>query len=132
MAPTNTVVVKIDEKNAIVFRLSEWKGKTKVYIQGGYAPGEDFEGELLVEPNEDFPSGLAFGKAVTFPPKKLAEVNDALASFSEQLNQDEPTTTAKAPATPKAATAKTKAKGTVVGTNRVEPQLKAGAKTERF
>lgn len=75
------IVIKIDAKNAVVIRMGEWKGKVKVYIQGGYVPGDDYGSDLMVQPNETWPDGLAFGKAVTFPPEKLPLIVQAISRF---------------------------------------------------
>ena len=135
--------IKVDAKNGIVIRLNTWKDKSKVYIQGGYTPGEDHQGELLLDPCDEFENGLAFGKAVTIPPELLPKLIKMLQTF-QQNDADykkalPPTTTTKPatdkPTQPKANTpqqagAQKKTKGTVLASNRVAQPAATGEEDE--
>lgn len=138
-AEQSPFVLKIDAKNGITVRLNTYKDRTKVYIQGGYEPNEAYiasGSELMMEPTEEFPSGLAFGKAVTLQAQQLPALVRMLQRFmlstpylhlveaQKKANATQPTTAATAPKpTPKPA----KAKGKTLGTNRIEPQPTAEA-----
>jgi len=122
------IIVKITDKTAVVIRLSTFKDVEKVYIQGGYVPGEDFEGDLMIEPCKEWPSGLSFGKAVTFQPGKMHEVTAAIVAFAAALPyKKKPTNTAPTPATP---TKTKKHKGTVLASNAVMPKAEPEEEAE--
>lgn len=107
--PVKPIIVKIDEKNAVVIRIDTYRDVEKVYIQGGYVPGETYDGELMVDPCKEWPKGLAFGKAVTFSPTKFELVKAAILSFQLKAPQ-------KAAAKPKA---------TKLASNAVTPTVEA-------
>lgn len=133
------LVLNVDGKTAVVVRIGTFKERTKLYIQGGYIPGEEYTkagNPLMVEPTPDFPDGLAFGKAVTFPPSMLKDLIVLLQRFmltTEYLQATKKTTSASTPtpaATAPKAKAKAKPKATTLGSNRIAPAATAEEEPE--
>ena len=114
MANPTTQVVQLNETNQLRIRLNEWKGTTKLYIQGFYTPGENDSRDTDSE-------GYAPGKAATIPTNKIEEFHTAWLAFYAQYTNGN--------GVPKAAAKQTKgkktkkSKGKVIGTNAVDAQF---------
>lgn len=128
--PTD-LYLKLDEKTALVVRIGTFKERTKAYVQGGYVPSEAYMAEgnpLLLEPNTDFPEGLAFGKAATLPPERIKELIVLLqrlmltTEFLKYMASKGKTTPASTPAPAAKESKPAQKKGKVLGSNRIAPK----------